>query len=45
VACGLLDNQENLREESEVREVELVDPTLILRTDTGTLSHAAVINK
>ena len=29
----------------DVREVELVDRTLILRTDAGTLSLAAVINK
>jgi hypothetical protein len=29
----------------EVREVELVDRTLILRTDAGTLSLAAVMNK
>lgn len=29
----------------EVREVELVDRTLILRTAAGTLSLAAVINK
>jgi len=28
-----------------VREVELVDRTLILRTDAGTLSLAAVMNK
>lgn len=29
----------------DVREVELVDRTLILRTNAGTLSLAAVINK
>ena len=29
----------------EVREVELVDRTLILRTNAGTLSLAAVMNK
>ncbi len=29
----------------DVRQVELVDQTLILRTDAGTLSLAAVMNK